>query len=46
MLKDEVVIVQTEDGFKEILDKAIGKSNVILANVKSIGMEGNLLRVV
>lgn len=40
LLKDELIVVQTEDDFKKILEDSKGKQNVILTNVKEIGMKG------
>ena len=40
LLKDELIVVQTEDDFKKILEDSRGKQNVILTNVKEIGMKG------
>ena len=35
--------MQEEDDVKEILEKAKGKTNLILANIKAIGMKGKPL---
>ena len=40
LLKDELLVVQTEEDLKEILFKARGKDNILLTNVKEIGMKG------
>ena len=40
LLKDELIVVQTEDDLKKILEDSKGKQNVILTNVKEIGMKG------
>ncbi|CAB3992467.1 Hypothetical predicted protein, partial [Paramuricea clavata] len=47
LLKDELIVVQTEDDLKKILVDSKGKENIILTNVKEIGMKDhrNLLEV-
>lgn len=47
LLKEELLVVQDEKDFKEILQKSKGKRNVILVNIKGIGMKDhrNVLEV-
>ncbi|XP_028400051.1 thioredoxin domain-containing protein 16-like [Dendronephthya gigantea] len=47
LLKDELIVVQTEEDLEKILADARGKENVIVTNVKEIGMKDhrNLLEV-
>ena len=40
LLKDELIVVQTEEDFTKILTDSRGKENIILTNVKEIGMKG------
>jgi hypothetical protein len=40
LLKDELIVVQTEEDLKKILTESRGKENIILTNVKEIGMKG------
>lgn len=40
LLKDELIVVQTGDDLEKILEDSKGKQNVILTNVKEIGMKG------
>ena len=42
-MKEELTVTQYEKDFEKILEEAKGKRNVILANIKAIGMKGILI---